>query len=865
MSPPTPPRRLEAFLERSLGSGLWGRAALGDLAEAYHRHRGRRGRLWCDAWYAWQAATLVAHRLLGDDGSTPSRGDLGGDVRFALRLSLRRPLLTAGVALTLALGLAANLAVFSVIDGTFRAMSWWAAPERTLAVWPGHTLSRGQMSIFADQAPAFETLGAYRLEALVVGTGEDGTESLAGVTIAPSLFAALRVQPLLGRGLEPSDAEPGGEATVVIGHGLWQRALGGDPGVVGRRIEVNGTPRTVVGVQGRGGAAPGSGTEVWLPLVMDPTDPDFWPAHDLTVVGVLRAGATPADGQADVRDLGTTLSRTFPFFYRPDYAQDATVRVAADHERALVRTPLFLLLGGTGVLLLIAALNVGNMLLARSVERRAELALRRALGAPRGRIVRQLATEGALVALLGAGVGVALAGPAAAALAQLFPAEVSVVRSGWTSAAMAGFLVVTCLGSWLVLAGVPVASFLAAERRGLRATIGVGGAPPRVLVVAQSALATVLLVASVLLVESVANLRRIPLGFQPDGVTAASLSAPDDVTADRARLRRFQEEAVTRARALPGVAAAGMTAAVPLVRVPPTTPVNPEGAEVDVSRAVQASRLAVDAGFFETMGVRLEGGRTLGSTERGDEPTAVVVNRALADLLWPGQDPVGRRIAIDPHAWNRFLPIVGVVADLRAETLVDPPRPAIFVSLYERAERETTLVVRGSADAALLAPALRRAVSEADPAVPTGAIRPMSGVVRDAYGTAWVTMGMLSVLAALATVLAALGIHAVLANHVARRRREIGVRMALGAARGHLVGRILRSGLAWSALGVVLGGVAAALGGRVLRSVLFGVSGLEPRVFVLPALGVLAAASLASLAPAVRAGALPPADVLREE
>ncbi len=782
-APLGPPARIEALLERLLGDGLWARAALGDLAEAYHRRRRVRPRLVCDLWYLGQALSLLAHRALGDDGSAPPRGDLVGDVRWALRVSVRRPLLSVGVVTTLALGLGANLAVFSVIDGTFRASSWWSDSERTLLIWPGHTFSRGQMSIFTERAGSFETLGAYRLEAMTVAAGAGEAESLAGVTLSPELFRALRVQPLLGRAFDPDDARPGAEPTVIVSEGLWRRVFGADPSVVGRRIEVNGLPYTVVGVQGRGGLAPGTQTDVWIPLVMDPYDADFWPEHDLTVVGVLREGAAASDGQAELRALGATLSGMFPFFYRPDYLQDGTVTVAAEHERGLVRTPLFLLLGGTVLLLLVAALNVGNMLLARSVERRAELAVRRALGAARGRIVRQLVTEGAMFAVLGTMAALALAGPAASALAGLFPREVAVVRSAWSAPAVASFLAMTSLGCWAMVAGVPVAAFLLGDGRGLGAGIRSRSVAPRSLVAAQSALATVLLVAAAFLVASVSNLRRIPLGFRPASVLAADVAPPADFTADRDRLRRFQEAAVERALGLPGVEAAGMTAAVPLDDLPPTTPINPEGSEVDVSRAIQASRLAVDAGFFEAMGIRLESGRLLGTTERGREPTAVVINRTLGELLWPGEDPVGRRIAIDPHAWDRFVPIVGVVGDVRAETLVDPPRPTVFVSLFERTERATTLVVRGSSDAGRLAPALRRAVGEADAAVPTGAIRPMEAVVREAFGAAWVTMGLLVVLALMATLLAGFGIHAVLSNHVARQRRDLGVRIALGADR----------------------------------------------------------------------------------
>jgi hypothetical protein len=308
-----------------------------------------------------------------------------------------------------------------------------------------------------------------------------------------------------------------------------------------------------------------------------------------------------------------------------------------------------------------------------------------------------------------------------------------------------------------------------------------------------------------------------------------------------------------------------MTSALPLDELPPTTPVNPRGSEVDVSVAVRAARFAVDDGFFQTMGIRLEAGRLFGSTERGPGPSAVVVNRALAEALWPGEDPVGRSVAIDPHAWSSFLPVVGVVSDMRAASLVDPPRPAVFVSLYEWSERETSLVVRSAAQAALLAPAIRDAVRASDPAVPLGAVRPLSGIVRDAYGSSWVTMGLLAVLAGIATTLGALGVHAALAHHVARRRKEIGVRLALGADRSRLVRRMLGAALASTAIGVAIGCGAAAASTRLLESLLFGVSALEPLAFVLPAAAVLIVAALAALGPAARAGRMAPADVLRED
>ncbi len=769
------------------------------------------------------------------------------------------------VTTTLALGLGTNTAVFSVIDGTFRATDWWADEERTLALWPGNEFSRGQLYIFQTDTQAFDVMGVYRLDAFTAAAGGGEPTSVSGAYISPELFEQLRVQPHLGRGFLVEEAQPGGEPPVVVSHGFWERELGGDPTALGSRIDINGVPRTIVGIQGEGGRAPGKATDVWVPALLNPADPDFFPDISYAMVGVLRPGATAQDGQATLRSLGRRLSEMFPFFYRPDYMQDATVRVARAEQRDMLRTPLFMLMGGTVMLLLIGALNIGNMLIARAIERRKELAVRRAMGAERGRLIRQLATESAFLAVLGTVGGVAVAAPAAGALAGLFPPEVAVVRSSWTSPAVLVFLTASTLLSWFVLTAVPIAAFVAADRRGVHSNIRPRGGQPRVLISVQSALATILLVAAVLLIQSVANLRDVPLGFDPAGVTAAYVSPPTDLVRDRSQLAALQTELVARAAALPGVSSAGMTAVLPLDQTAPVTPVNPEGAQVEVNVAVRADRFAVDEGFFKAMGVDLMSGRLLGSTERSDEPSAVLVNRTLADMLWPGQDPVGRTVAIDPHAWETFLPVVGVVADFRSDDLIGPERPALFVSLREQGEGRAALVVRATGPAAGVGAALRRLVADTDPSVAVGAVRPLAGVVRDAYGIAWVTMGLLAAMAALATGLAGVGIHAVLANDVARRRRDIGVRLALGARRWDVVSRILRSGLTFALIGVAVGTVAAAAGVRLLEALLFGVDALSAMAFGAPAAGVLVAAMLAALSPALRAGRTAPATVLREE
>lgn len=710
MSRRTPPRLAEALLERMLGGDLSAEGTLGDLAEGYHRMCARRSRWRADLWYLWQAATLLAY---GVAVRRPSRsGRFAGELRWAARLVFRRPMITLAVTFTLGLGLGANAAVFSVIDGTFRATSWWSEPERTVAIWPGQPFSRGQLSWLMDNNTAFEMVGAYRNESFAVALGGQGDRSVAGAFVSPELFQHLRVHPVLGRGITEGDAAPDAEPTVVLSHGLWMRELGGDPEMVGRRIEVNGKARTVVGIQGPGGEVPGVGTEAWMPLVLDPADPEFFPAYDLEAVGVLRVGATVAEAQADFRRSTAALARRFAFFFPADYGQQARVELATDRERDLVRTPLFLLLSGTLTLLIVAAINVGHMLAARTLERGRELAVRRALGASRGQVVRQLTIEAGLLAGLSTVAGLLMAAPAARLLTGTWAASTPVARSAWTSPAVAGFLTVAALLAWVVLAGVPIAQFLATDRRDVMSNVRSGSGSPRILVATQAALATVLLAAAVLLVGTVRNIQRIPLGFDAAPVSTFRISPPADLLDDPARLRQIQQGVVEGVAALPGVEAVGLTSTAPLSGVPIRTPVNPEDQPVEVAEALRAARYSVDPGFFRALDVHVVSGRTLDESDRGEQVRSVVVNRALAARLWPGADPVGKRIAIDPHGWRDWVTVVGQVEDIRSEGLLDAPTPALYVALGERLEREATLLVRGGGELSGLAEEVRAVVRE---------------------------------------------------------------------------------------------------------------------------------------------------------
>ncbi len=508
---------------------------------------------------------------------------------------------------------------------------------------------------------------------------------------------------------------------------------------------------------------------------------------------------------------------------------------------------------------------MGNLLLGRAIERRGELAVRAAIGAGRGRIVRQLLVEAAVLTGLAVGAGLwagAMGGPR---IAGLFVGEAVVVSSAVRSLPVLAFCLAAALGAWIVVAGVPVAHYLRTQRAGVTLRPRSGMTVQRSLVAVQAALATLLLVSATLLVATVGNLRDVPLGFAEENLLTVELSPPEDRVSDPATARQLYDALVERVSAVPGVEAVGLTGWLPLRDQAPGAPLNPEAAPVSQAEARGAPMQLVDPGFFEVMGIEAVEGRLLGSEDRGRGIGAVVVNQTLADLMWPDVSPIGRRVAIDPHMWNTFVPVVGVVPDIRSGDITGPPEPAMYVALAESPARDVTLLVRTTGRNASIVPDLRRAVLDADPLVPVRSVAWMDDVVRAAYSISWVVMGLLVVLAVLATGLGALGIYAALTQHVAATRREIGVRMALGADPSTLVASVVRSALVIAAAGVVVGGVAAALSARVLESMLFGVSSLAPWAYLAPAAALCVTAVLAAWLPASRAGRLPPADVLREE
>ncbi len=867
MSGHRPPRWLDWILNWAVPMGLSGQGTLGDLAEEFGR-RASVSPFRARFWYARQTVSIVAYRITSgsDSKSSATNSDIVMDLRWSFRSIFRHPGFSFGVVAVLGLGLAANAAVFSVVDGTLRNTVWWSEPDATVAIWPDNQFSFGQLDLYADEQSVYDVVGGYVELAFALRTPDGESESVNGVSITPTLFRELAVQPSLGRALADDDAFVGVEPVVVIGEALWRRSFGADSAILGSRINVGGAPVTVVGIQGTGGMAPGGRAQLWFPLVVDPRDDDFWKARSYTLVGVLQESATLNNAFDDLMAFTERLSQLFPMFFPRGFANGLASVTRADHaQRSMISTPLMLLLAGTALLMLVTALNVGNLLLGRAIDRRKELALRTSLGAGRGRIVRQLLVEGFVLTTLAVGLGLAMGSFGGQWIAGLFVEEAVVTSSSILSPTVLVFSFLVSALAWLVLNGAPIAHFLRTQRSGINVKPDSGAGMQRFLVTVQAALATLLLVSATLLVATVDNLREIPLGFDTRGLVTLELSPPEDRVESVPKARDLYERLVASVQSLPGVEAVGLTGWLPLRALAPATPINLQAAPVDPREAVSAAMQMVDPGFFETYEVKPSAGRLLRSDDRAMVPSAVVINQTLAEMLWPDGSAVGQMIAIDPHAWNTWAPIVGVIPDIRSGEITGPIGPALYVSLAESPSRDVTLVVRTAGAPASLIPMLRRTVREVDPLVPIRAISEMNDVVRAAYATSWVMMGLLTVLAVLATALGAIGIYAVLAHHVALNKKEIGVRMALGAQPGMVVRGVVRSGLVLAGIGILIGCVGAAMSMRFIETLLFEVSALAPAAFIAPAIALAAAAALAAWLPATRAGRLPPADVLRSD
>jgi putative ABC transport system permease protein len=794
------------------------------------------------------------------------------DLRFAGRMLLKAPGFTFVVVASLALGIGANTAIFSVVHTVLMKPLPYDHPDRLVMVWqdlrarggpPDEWATPGNFFDWQAEDEVFETIAAAGgWQTSVGGTGE--AEPILGAVVTRDYLAVLGVNPLLGRTFLPEEDRPEANRVVVLGHGLWTRQFGGDPSIVGRLISFAGEPHEVVGVMPRDfKPAVITAAEAWRPMRLNAENPSRG-AVVLRVVGRLREGLQLASAQARLETVARRLEEQHPATNR-----DAGIAIVplAEHIVGSVRLPLLVLLGAVGFILLIACLNIANLLLARASTRRREVAVRLALGAGRPGLVRLLLTESLLYALAGGALGLLVARWGIDLLLALVPQgrlPVDGVALEWPVVA---FTAAVSIAAGLVFGSAPALQASSSEVAGSLKEGGPSVGSRRlgrlrpVLVAGQIAIALVLLVGAGLLARSFARLQAVDLGFDPRGVLTGYVVPPAAKYPGPEHMLAFYDMLADGVRGLPGVAVGGLSSNLPL-----------PGGDSDISFTIEgrpapsgpadvpvAWYRLVSPEYFRAIGMTMVSGRAF----EGREPTPVVIiNETMARRYWPDTNPLGARLSGDGPDGPWFT-VVGVVRDVKTRGPAATPQVEMFLPYHFLPERGMEIVLRASGDAAGLTGALRRVVREIDPDVPVRNIALLEEQVAESVSQPRFLSTLLAVFAIAALSLAALGVYGVMSYTVLQRAPEIGIRMALGADRAHVVRQLLGEGVRLALAGMAAGVAAALLLVRLVTSLLFGVEPTDPLTFAFTAILLLAVALLASYVPARRAADVDPLVALR--
>ncbi|HVR72631.1 MAG TPA: ABC transporter permease [Vicinamibacteria bacterium] len=798
------------------------------------------------------------------------------DVRYGARMLGRSPAFTAVAVLTLALGIGANTAIFSVIHAVLlRSLPYEDADRLVfLTEWseqvPQMSFSIANLKDVQDQNTVFESLAGYNGQNLILG-GENGeAERVNGRQVTSGLFATLGKKPIVGRPFTAEEDKPGAEGVVLLGEGFWDRRFGRDPGVVGRRLVLSDEPFIVIGVMP--GSLHGSwkAADVFTPLLRLEDrlggEENRGNHPGIYVTARLKAGVSEEAARSEVKSIAARLAEQHP---KTNARQSMTLETLHEAFVGDLRPALMLLAGAVTFVLLIACANVANLLLARAASRAREIAVRGAMGAQRARLLRQLLTESLLLSLLGAVVGVVFAYAGVRGLVASLPANVpradEIRVDGWVLAFTAGLAMVTGLIFGLAPAWkVSRQGVQDALREGGRGTPGPGHHRVRnTLVVAQVSLALVLLVGAGLMLRSFARVLAADAGFRAEGVLTASIPLPPGRFPEAASRAAFVRRVVEEVEAVPGVEAA--SAALPLLGGWQSSFRLEGRPEPPPGQLPSADITRVTPDYFRAMGVRLREGRVFTDRDTADAPPVAIVDETFARAHCPGEGALGRRLrfgALD-NKDAKWLEIVGVVGHVKNYGVDEDSRVEVYLPYDQSPVSGVTLVVRASADPASLSGPLRAAVKAADPELPLYAVRTLPEIVSDRTAQRRLAATLITVFAVVALVLAGVGIYGVMSYAVAQRTQEIGIRMALGAERREILRMVLRHGALMAVSGVALGLVAASVLARLITSLLFQTSAADPPTFSVVPVVLIAVALLACWIPARRATRVDPLVALR--
>ena len=800
------------------------------------------------------------------------------DIRFGLRTLVRNPATTLLAMLTLALGIGANSAIFSVVNRVLLDPLPYPQPDELVMLvesapalgFPRFSVSPPNFEDFRRQNRSFEHLIAYGRERFNL-TGREQPEVILGASVSPDFFQMLRVDPSPGRGFRQEEGRPGQARVAVLSHGLWQRLFGGDPKIAGRPVTLNGESYTVVGVAPRGFELPRR-TEIWVPLALDLANENRG-GHYLGAIGRLKRGVSLEKAETEMIGIASRLEKQYP-----DSNSKWTVDLIPMKEIVVedIRPVLMILLVAVAFVLLIACANVANLLLARVASRERELAVRAALGASRGRLVRQMLVETALLFVAGGLLGLLLAHWGVKALVALDPEGIPRAREIGVDGRVLAFTFLVSLATGVLFGLVPALSatgrrlYEALKEGGRAMAGGVHGRLVRNLLVGfEVAVALVLLVCAGLLIQSFARLSRVDPGFRPQGVLTARISIPESKYPDEERQALFYGRLLERLAAIPGVEGAASIYPLPLGGSNMILSFVVEGRPVPPpAEAPNTNVRMVSPDYFRVMGIPVVQGRAFEPRDRTGAEEVVIVNQTLAARIWPGQSPLGKRFTFgDPEdsedpGWRT---VVGVVGDVRHDTLDQEKASEAYWPQAQGPSTDTALVLRTSGDPVQLAGPLRAAVRELDRDLPLERIEPMEQVVSEALAQSRFKTLLLGLFAALALGLAAVGVYGVVSYSVAQRTHEMGIRLALGARPGQVQRMVLLQGMRVVLISSAIGIAAALFATRFLREQVYGVSATDPATFAIVPLVLLAVALLANWVPALRATRVDPLEALRYE